>query len=163
MVRRSWIQYHQHEPTHQDNVTAAKQNVWRVQKLLPLTTGLYHVMFANARPSLNAVILLLKCMTGWLMVRICSEHALVAFIMLVQILPHEFWRTHNESPLCLYDVLETRFATKGLWIAHLNARSLLYKLSEIKLLSYDSKTDILAITEIHLDEKIPSASLTIDG
>lgn len=47
-------------------------------------------------------------------VRICSEHALVVFIMLVQILPHEFWRTHNESPLCLYDVLETRFATKGL-------------------------------------------------
>lgn len=163
MVTRSWIQYHQHEPTHQDNVTAEKQNVWRVQKLLPLTTGLYHVMFANARPSLNAVILLLKCMTGWLMVRICSEHALVAFIMLVQILPHEFWRTHNESPLCLYDVLETRFATKGLWIAHLKARSLLYKLSEMKLLSYDSKTDILAITEIHLDEKIPSASLTIDG
>ena len=45
----------------------------------------------------------------------------------------------------------------------LNIRSLRNKIDEVKMLLYVCRFEILAITETHLDDKIPNKQITIDG
>ena len=42
----------------------------------------------------------------------------------------------------------------GIKLCHINVRGLLRKLTEVTLLARDSKLDILAVTESHLDKSI---------
>ena len=62
-----------------------------------------------------------------------------------------------------YGDLYTKLKGHGLKIAHLNVRSLLGKISEIKLMLSESKFDILAITETHLDDETPIEYVMITG
>ena len=62
-----------------------------------------------------------------------------------------------------YGDLYTKLKGHGLKIAHLNVRSLLGKISEIKLMLSESKLDILAITETHLDDETPIEYVMITG
>lgn len=62
-----------------------------------------------------------------------------------------------------YRDLYTKLKGHGLKIAHLNVRSLIRKISEIKLMLSESKLDILAITETHLDDETPTEEVTITG
>ena len=60
-----------------------------------------------------------------------------------------------------YGDFYTKLKGHGLKIAHLNVRSLLGKISEIKL--SESKLDILAISETHLDDETPIEYVMIPG
>ena len=53
--------------------------------------------------------------------------------------------------------------TKGLAFLHVNARSLLPKLTEIRILLHDSKAAILAVTESWLDSSVIDGEVNIDG
>ena len=55
------------------------------------------------------------------------------------------------------------FKSKGLHFIHINARSIFYKLSEIKLLTNKCKPAILAITESWLEESFTNESISIEG
>ena len=71
----------------------------------------------------------------------------------------------NRNIPSLYSDLYTKLKSHGLNIAHLNVRSLIIirKISEIKLMLSESKLDILAITETHLDDETPTEEVMITG
>ena len=55
------------------------------------------------------------------------------------------------------------FTKKGLHFLHINARSLLPKLSDARLLVRRTKAAVLAVTEIWLDDSVTNAEIEIDG
>ena len=55
------------------------------------------------------------------------------------------------------------FKTKGLHFLHLNARSLLPKMSELKLVAIRTKAAILSITETWLDETVTNQEVQIEN
>ena len=69
----------------------------------------------------------------------------------------------NQNIPSLYSDLYNKVKGHGLKIAHLNVRSLIRKFSEIKLMLSESKLDILANTETHLDDKTPTEEVMITG
>ena len=70
--------------------------------------------------------------------------------------------TERNAP-SVYKDLGTKLSTDGLRIAHINVRSLRYKINEIKIMLSESKLDILSITETHLDGEISTEELAITG
>ena len=56
-----------------------------------------------------------------------------------------------------------RKQNKGVKIGHLNTRSLLKKIDEIKILIHQNSFDILAISETWLSDKIPNELVNIPG
>ena len=56
-----------------------------------------------------------------------------------------------------------RKQNKGVKIGHLNIRSLLKKIDEIKILIHQNSFDILAISETWLSDKIPNELVNIPG
>ena len=57
----------------------------------------------------------------------------------------------------------TRKQNKGVKIGHLNIRSLLKKIDEIRILIHQNSFDILAISETWLSDKIPNELVNIPG
>ena len=55
------------------------------------------------------------------------------------------------------------FTKKGLHFLHINARSLLPKLSDARLLARRTKAAVLAVTEIWLDDSVTNAEIEIDS
>ena len=55
------------------------------------------------------------------------------------------------------------FTKKGLHFLHINARSLLAKLSDARLLVRRTKAAVLAVTETWLDDSVTNAEIEIDG
>ena len=55
------------------------------------------------------------------------------------------------------------FLKNGLHCKHLNARSLLPKISEIKIISSETKSSIFAISESWLDDSITNCEIAIPG
>ena len=53
------------------------------------------------------------------------------------------------------------FKNKGLHMIHINARSLLPKMSEIRLLATRTKAAVISITESWLDESVTNAEVNI--
>ena len=60
-------------------------------------------------------------------------------------------------------VLNECFTRKGMHFLHLNSRSLLPKISEIRLLAEKSRAAVIAITETWLDNTISDSEVSIDG
>lgn len=69
----------------------------------------------------------------------------------------------QDSRNSLQDDLPEELQKKGLHFIHINARSLIPKLSEIKLLLSKTKAAVLAISESWLDETVPDNEVRIDG
>ena len=58
---------------------------------------------------------------------------------------------------CMYEP----FSKKGLHFLHLNARSLLSKLSDVRLLVNNSKAAVLAVSETWLDGSVTDAEIEL--
>ena len=56
-----------------------------------------------------------------------------------------------------------RFKRKGLYFTHLNIRSLLPKLSQLKLTIKDTNTAVLSFSETWLDDSISGNEVKIEG
>ena len=66
--------------------------------------------------------------------------------------------------MAAYPKLMKILASKqGLHCGHLNVNGLLQKLEELKLLLFETKFDIFAVSETHLHENITNNEITIDG
>ena len=72
-----------------------------------------------------------------------------------------FTRYNNGNPIDEKDF--DCFNKKGLHFLHINARSIYYKLSEIKLIAKYSKAAVIAISESWLDETYTDACVQIEG
>lgn len=73
--------------------------------------------------------------------------------------------THKPEiqPSSCEEDLFKHFKSKGLHFIHCNARSLLPKLSEIKLLAIKIRVAIIALTETWLDSSITNSEMDIDN
>ena len=76
------------------------------------------------------------------------------------ILPDHF---NQQKPSCASKEHFECFNRKGLHFIHINARSLLPKLSELKIIADSSKAAVISITETWIDDTISNAELKIDG
>ena len=56
-----------------------------------------------------------------------------------------------------------RFHTKGLHFLHINTRSLLPKLDELRHIAIKSKASVIGITETWLDDSLPDSEVEIPG
>ena len=74
--------------------------------------------------------------------------------------------THSFSTQAPSEADESKFecfTRKGMHFLHLNSRSLLPKISEIRLLAEKSRAAVIAITETWLDNTISDSEVSIDG
>ena len=55
------------------------------------------------------------------------------------------------------------FKNKGLHIIHINSRSVIHKIEEIKILSYKVKAAVICVTETWLDESVTNSEIEIKG
>ena len=69
----------------------------------------------------------------------------------------------EENGQNMYDELKTKLETNGVKLTHINVNGLLNKLSEIKFLLLETKLDILAITESHLNPDVKDEQIQIEG
>ena len=67
-----------------------------------------------------------------------------------------------DHPAKAHPDLVKALKSKGLKCCHLNVNGLYSKLDEIKLLLYETKVDVLAITETHLSDQIHDYEINID-
>lgn len=68
---------------------------------------------------------------------------------------------NDDVSLAFSDLRETLISTNGLRCAHLNVNGLLNKIEQVRLLLYESKINILAISETHLSSTVSNAELEI--
>ena len=68
-----------------------------------------------------------------------------------------------DNPPSTYTDYFTKFKKKGLHFIHCNARSLLPKLSEVKIVAMKTEAAVISITESWLDESITNAEIHIDN
>ena len=69
----------------------------------------------------------------------------------------------NIDKTTLYKCFDQKFEAKGLHFVHLNVRSILYKISELRLLFSKNKISIIAITETWLNSSINDEEVCIEG
>ena len=70
--------------------------------------------------------------------------------------------TSIKPPLENHEKCFDIFKNKGLHIIHMNARSLLPKMSEIRLLATRTKAAVISITKSWLDESVTNAEVNIN-
>ena len=105
---------------------------------------------------------------------ICSQFNTTIFKFLLQILMaylicirkiHMFTSENedHQTTNTLDDEHLQCFKSKGLHFIHLNARSLLPKISELRLLAAKTKAAVIAISESWLDQTVGDGEIYIDG
>ena len=76
----------------------------------------------------------------------------------------ELAKALNELSFCNEPFIDYRCAiSKGLKVAHINVRSLRYKVDYLNILLCDNDIDILGVTETWLDSNIDDSEVPIDG
>ena len=74
------------------------------------------------------------------------------------------FNTHTVSDkTILYKSFNDTFEAKGLHFVHLNIRSILYKIHELRVLLSENRISVIAITETWLNSSINDEEVYIDG
>ena len=69
----------------------------------------------------------------------------------------------NDNQLLVHQDFEKRFNVRGLHFLHLNVRSVLHKISELRILFSRKSLAVIAFTETWLNDSINDEEINIDG
>ena len=73
------------------------------------------------------------------------------------------WPKNLNDQTALYQDFEKRFEVRGLHFVHLNVRSILHKISELRILFKSKSLAIIAFTETWLNDSMNDEEINIDG